>query len=470
MSGIAKEFADYKEQISNVNNTIDRDIIKSLKSFSERFQEKRENFEQKKKDIYEHIKDIKNNVEINKNEYFKHAEIYDNFIQKCKDATYIEDNEYKKGLILNELNQEKDEAMLNYKESIKKGNMKIECEIKESEALSEIMLQYDETRIEMFKDILFKYIDFLKDLKKSFSTTLVSIKGIIEHIAPQSDVLVFLSTCKNTAPNPLFEKIPFEEYSYKSQINDHESFILTDKVESIENNFTKKINCLMKTLLDDTVILPMEYKISIMKNMKDPEIRQKLCKGLSKIVEPLSVKSTEAFNNIGDIIDAMLTCYVKNNNHNEKNLSIVITAAENIYITIDSKTKFLYSLIAQNVIWQDIDMWENLIEIEIGTKIEYLEDKLNIKKSNTNKKVKKLTKVEEEKQQRIKVSSAHQILIKYSSTLPKFGLKSELSKKLIRHFGKTYNIGIEKICELEYIVATFQPFDISNLHRKKKSP
>ena len=124
----------------------------------------------KKEELLEIVTSIKKSTENRKQKYLQSAEELEVFHENLFNS---------KSVTVEELLQQRDESMQEYKQSLRVANLKIDYKAKEFEALGETMAQYDRIRIETLKNSFENYAKSIERLCRSFLISSNSISKIV---------------------------------------------------------------------------------------------------------------------------------------------------------------------------------------------------------------------------------------------------------------------------------------------------
>eukprot|EP00826_Nyctotherus_ovalis_P003989 TRINITY_DN10829_c0_g1_i4.p1 TRINITY_DN10829_c0_g1~~TRINITY_DN10829_c0_g1_i4.p1 ORF type:complete len:451 (+),score=126.30 TRINITY_DN10829_c0_g1_i4:84-1436(+) len=375
VSSLSAEFDSCIKEVCKIENFNRKSVIEPLEGFAQMYDVKHKYFSKKKKEIIGNISDIKNSVESDREKYFKHAKELDLLQSNVKKE--LKENDLADTGINQTSNimEEYELAVMDYKRAVTKANESIGTKVKEFEVLAEMMLQYDEERIEILKSLLDKHRKSLEDLGKVFLHSAAAVKGISNIVSSDSDAEFFITTHQNQPFNPLFTPLRYEEYPYRnSQLSALEGQISDTSKEKtvLKDSVQESVDKSVLALINPEVTLSLETKAELLRSMGDPRVGSPLIERLSLVNQPIRVVTEEAFSDMGDIVNCMLNSYRKTQVFNEESLIVVINAANYLYTMSSGKQKYFFSLIASNLMWQDVNVWEGIIQTEIPVSYTHL--------------------------------------------------------------------------------------------------
>jgi len=456
ISSISNEFNKCINQISKIESSTEENIIQPIRRFEQEYSKKRKYFNNKKKEIIGEILNAKSKVEARKNKYFKRAKRVDGF-----EEYLVEDLKEGKesNMSQKQINRVKKyhKAVTKYKETLRTSNTIIEEKMGEHKILTAMMLQYDEERVATLKALFRNYKEALNKLEGIFHQLANIIKDIID-VKRIDDADSLINSYNEQSTDSLFLPLEYEKYPYtKNTLG-----ILEDDIKIVKGHI-KQENTL-DDIANKVAISLVNPKVKISIGMKADVIKSKelLIEKLIYFEEEIEVLSMDSFNNMGDIINCILNEYRKENIFNPWNILVVIDASNKFYFKKKEKKIYLRSLIASNLIWQYKKLWYNIIQNEIDRKVENdhvelvsYEDK--VKKKNKAK-VGKIVNVREEAKHKVmSLKNPYDIIRKYSILLPSLYVNSNLSKELIRHFGKVHKIDLERVFRTELAISVLKP-------------
>eukprot|EP00826_Nyctotherus_ovalis_P056830 TRINITY_DN7752_c0_g1_i13.p1 TRINITY_DN7752_c0_g1~~TRINITY_DN7752_c0_g1_i13.p1 ORF type:complete len:879 (+),score=227.97 TRINITY_DN7752_c0_g1_i13:690-3326(+) len=467
---IANKLSGCIKELHEIESFNKMNIINSIKKFAEEYREKHKYFGSKKKEIISELLDVKSTVEKCKKKYFRRAKKVDSPSdslvggKRKEEADPTDPNAIsKRARRMKKLNR----AVLKYKKAIIKANERIIARKKEYEFLAEMMLQYDESRSETFKNLLERYQSSLVDLSNVFFHSAAAVQSVTKIENLNNDSEVFVLTHKNQSTNPLFSRLHYEKYPYKGAILELlEDDIVAEKKreEKLEERLQDSLDRAVLSLVNPEISTSIESKIKLMKNMGDIELASLLTERLSSIDDDFPVTSVDAFNNIADIINSSLNSYRKGEEEQEEMLIMIIRASRNLYLEENGDKKYLHSLIASNLIWQSRSIWKSIIQTEIRKRIEASQPYADLAKQKDKASRIKIPIVEnptetpeEAKLKIIQAKTVDSMLAKYADILPMFRVSSKVISKTICYFGRTYNVDMNKIREAIFAALLTQP-------------
>lgn len=471
-SSLANKLSSCIKELHNIEGFNKMNIIGSIKIFAEEYREKHKYFSGKKKEIISELLDLKSAVERYKMKYFRRAKKVDSLNDSLVKGMGKGENTPTRSNASSKRAMEKlNKAVLKYKKAIIKANERIIARKKEYELLAEMMLQYDETRSEVFKDLLGRYQSSLVDLSNVFFHLATAVQGVVKAESMSNDSDVFILTHGNRNTNPLFSRLHYEKYPYKGAVLDFlEDDIVAEKEEEkksekkSEESLQESLDRVILSLVNPEISISVEARVKLMKNMGDKELTSLLTERLSHVNDDLAVVSADAFNNIADVINSALDFCRKGKEKQKEMLIIILIASRNLYLDENGSMKHLYSLIASNLIWQSESTWRNIIKTEIKRRMEASQPYADLARRWSKSGKIKIPLVEnpaetseEAKLRIVQAKTADSMLAKYADILPVFRVSSEVIKKTICYFGRAYNISINKVREAEFAALVTQP-------------
>jgi len=274
--------------------------------------------------------------------------------------------------------------------------------------------------------------------------------------------------------------------------------ISEDYFGGIEGNNAKTLKIqfenLLQKLLTKQELLTIEEKNKILELIKKPIGRNVFASILSKLPKNLCLDSLDSFTQFGNLLLDCLNII----NETEKEHSITLQGAiaslgTTIFTKIKNKSKYLFSIINEHKVWQDIDRWKDFIEKLIDKKIKeskeialrnkkFLQEqsKLNEQNKGLFGKLKGLTtgvtsffskqKTEEiiantvDEEIKIIINAVGSTLSQLSLLMVNYKVEPMKSKQILLNYGKRYKIGIEKLFEIQLEQQILIP--ISNLENQ----
>jgi len=459
---IQKELGNFLIDIVDIKELIQKDVREPLQRFEEGFSATSGQFHKQGNGLMDELANIRKSVDRTKSAYFKSAKDLESAQGVLKSITDLDKESRKirgKNITVLEKKSRMDEALEEYQKSLHNANKEIELKLSDCKNLADSIFQLDESRIEIIKYTLTKFINYTEQITRAFTKRSELMKASIKHINSNNDINKSLNKDSQSI-NPLFSYLEYEEYKYKNPL-------LKDKPL---NDYTKIQIAFNKAMISITskVQWTTEEKTTLIEYLHRSEGKEVLSKVLNNIREPFYIPFTTSFNDLGDLVVYLLNVMVMEQ-ENESILNVILRASTRVHSLIDGKNKFLYTLLIGHDIFKDIGTWKLLIGIAIKEAIGKVKKQFVNNEYNTiiSKPISEESKNKEMRKQISK--DVFRILNEYASLLNSFKVNSKETKFLLRDYGRKYGLNIKSLYEIELNLIIQQPLYINGNHKINSS-
>lgn len=470
---VQKELENFLADISDIKELVQKDIREPLQRFEEDFSASSSLFSKQGNVLFDELAGVRKNAEKARSAYFKSAKDLENAQAVLKSIAELDENSHKikgKNMSVLEKKSRMDEFREEYKKSLDTANKELEEKIKSCEKLADSMYMLDANRIEMTKNTLSKFINYMEQVTKSFTSRSELMKDAIRDIKSDADISLFMNNGGDLTVNPLFTYIQYEEYQYKNpSLRAIEAGRKEPEVQM--NDYTKIQIAFNRAMTELSGNSPWsgEEKATLIEYLHRVEGREVFTKLLANAREPLLIPLASSFKDLGDLINYLLNTLMMDESHSNTVLHIVLEASANIHSLINKKSKYLYTLLASHEIWKDISRWKFLIGMSIREAVEQAR-KRGARQGNRETALAKPV-TEEKKGRDLKkqvASSVFHVLNKYANRLSTFKVNLKEARFLLRDYGRSYGLNIQQLYETELNLLVRQPLHLGGDNHKRK--
>jgi hypothetical protein len=315
---VLKELDNFLTDIYDIKELIQKDVREPLQRFEEGFSATSTQFHKQGNALMDELANIRKSVDKSRSAYFKSAKDLES-AQGLSIADIGEKSRKVRGknMTVLEKKSKMDEALNEYKKSLDTANKEIEDKLNKCKNLTDLIFQLDESRVEIIKNTLTKYINYTEQIAKEFTIRSELMKATIRDIKSNSDIDITLIK-DNQRINPLFTYLQYEEYQYKNPLLRDKSL---NEYTKIQIAFNKAI-----VALTSNVQWTIEEKTTLIEYLNRSEGKEVFSKVLINICEPLYIPLASSFNDLGELIVYLLNVMTMET-ENESILHIVLRAS-----------------------------------------------------------------------------------------------------------------------------------------------
>ncbi len=221
--------------------------------------------------------------------------------------------------------------------------------------------------------------------------------------------------------------------------------------------------------LSEGKALAPEIKTCLIEQLHKPLGRNTFALTLEKYTKPTQLDSWDCFIHFSELVNTLLTAFVKEKDYNYNTLRIVLQTGRNIYTKKGVLKIYMFTQLASHGIWQGIERWQRLIDSAIDAKIrEVREGAERLRKRQADRisnaggvtpayMFTKKRASEEEDYTRMLTSSVTNVLQQFSFYLVNYKVELEKAKLMIQRYGRRYKIDPKKLFEMEIELQIQQP-------------
>ena len=358
----------------------------------------------------------------------------------------------------------------NYLKGLSNANTNIKAQEQTFIILTNLLKESEEKRILLCKGLLSNYFKCMEDIallckskSQLFLNSLIQIKYQVSAVP--------------TEESP-FQVLERDQYIFTVQSADASTsesmpgnFMNDDKYFKIGSQTTMKET--LNAILAGTAF-GIEDKSNILSWLNTPEFRSHFALLLKDIAAESPVLSKEGYQSIKELCNYLLTEWITWKDEREDTLDNILIASRGIIGQLDNNREFLYIQIIRHGVWQEIDIWKNLIDRKISARIKQYEgtkktqgllDKL--KNMMTTGISMFLPLDDPSGPESLECKAALNVLMKFCYFLSNPSLNVDKAIKLYKDYGKKFDIPKSKLCDLELELMKCQKAPILKMSKRK---